>query len=440
MQSAKPEFGERSRVAVGLLHVFAPSWFNRNLSAMTSAPEPKKFSPTHFWVNLAIFLWALAFILLCGRTLVLKIDHHSVFPVFTGAAQNWLQGSPLYTVGSTEEFRYSPLVAAFFIPFQLMEPHLAQFLWRSMNFIIYAGGLWYCCKVGLPRILSLDQRAALFLLVLPLSVGSLNNAQSNPLVIGLLLIAVAAVVQDLWMLSTLAITLATLFKLYPIVLGLLLMLAFPKKITWRLILCLAVGALLPFALQHAHYVIDQYRDWARYLVTEDRQGGAKSDWYRDLRAVWRIYISPMRPGTYLLVEIVTGAMIAALCLLARLRNWPRPLLLSFTLSLACCWMTALGPATESATYILLAPSLAWSMIQADNSFRRIAYSIVFGLFLVSQLAINLPSGRWFRDSLQPLPIAALLFLLILVVEVLWQLAAMRQMTPRLPSVPTSHNV
>jgi hypothetical protein len=407
---------------------------------MTLDHETQESSSTHFWANFSIVLWALAFIFLCGRTLVLKIDHHSVYPVFTGAAENWLQGKPLYTVGSTEEFRYSPLVAAFFIPLREMQPRLGQFLWRSMNFIVYVGGLLYCCKVGLPRILARNQRAALFLFLLPLSIGSLNNAQSNPLVIGLLLIAVAAVMQEFWMLSALAITLATLFKLYPIVLGLLLVLAYPKRLSWRLVVCLAAGALLPFALQHWQYVIDQYRQWAHYLVTEDRQRGPKSDWYRDFRAVWRIYVAPMRPNTYLIVEIAAGAMIALLCLLGRLRNWPRPLLLTFMLSLACCWMTSLGPATESATYILLAPSLVWAMIQADNPPRRIVYSAVFGLFLVSQFAINLPSGRWFRDSLQPLPIAGLLFLLILLVEALWQLAPAREIASRAKSVPTSHNV
>jgi Glycosyltransferase family 87 len=402
---------------------------------MTLDPAPDKTAPTHFWVNLAIGIWSLAFILLCGRTLVLKIDHHSVYPVFTNAAQNWIDGTRLYKVASTEEFRYSPLVAAFFIPLRLLGPRLGQFIWRSLNFLVYVGGLLYCCKAGLPRNLSRNQRAALFILVLPLSVGSLNNAQSNPLVIGLMLIAIAAVVQDMWMLSAIAIALATLFKLYPVVLGLLLMLTFPKKMSWRMILWLAIGAVLPFALQRTDYVIDQYRQWAHYLVTEDRQGGPKSDWYRDLRAVWRIYISPMGQSTYLIVEVATGGMIALLCILGRLKNWPRRLLLTFMLALACCWMTALGPATESSTYILLAPSLVWAIIEAEVEAWRIAYVVVFGLFLVSQLAINLPSGRWFRDSLQPLPIAGLLFLAILVADAVRQLIAV----PPAP-VPTSHNV
>src|SRR6202042_484887 len=102
-----------------------------------------------------------------------------------------------------------------------------QFVWRSMNFGVYVGGLWYCCRVGLPRVLSMNQRAALFLLVLPLSIGSLNNAQSNPLVIGLLLIAIATVLEQLWFLSAIAIALATFFKLYPVVLGLLLVVNYP---------------------------------------------------------------------------------------------------------------------------------------------------------------------------------------------------------------------
>jgi hypothetical protein len=393
-------------------------------------PETPKASPNRFWINLAIILWSIAFLYLCCRPLVQKkMDEHSVYHVFTSAAQNWMQGADLYTVGSTEEFRYSPLIATFFVPFQLMPARLGQFLWRSLNFCTYLIGLLYFLKLGLPKKLRLNQQAAILLLVLPLSIGSLNNAQSNPLVIGMMLIAVGAILQNKWTLSAIAIVLATLFKLYPVVLGLLFILEFPKRFIWRFIVCLAVGALLPFTLQHADYVIHQYMLWTRYLTTEDRQRGPIADWYRDFRAVWRIYISPMTVNTYLIVEIASGAIIAIVCAVGRLKNWPRPVLLTFTLALACCWMTALGPATESATYILLAPSLVFAVVEADTKTFRISYGMVFGLFIISQLAINIPHGRWFRDFLQPLPIAGLLFLIILLADTLRQ-------RPR----PTSNNV
>jgi hypothetical protein len=375
------------------------------------------------WVTIAIVFWVLAFFGLCARTLLLKGVHHSVYPVFTTAAENWMHGAELYVRGGTEEFRYSPLVAAFFIPFHLLPEQIGQFLWRSLNFTVFLGGLWYCCRVGLPRKLTANQQAAVFLLVIPLALGSLNNAQSNPLVIGLLLLAVAWTLREKWTLAAVAVTIATLFKLYPIAVGLLLVLLYPKRFSWRLLLCLAVGALLPFVMQRADYVMGQYASWSHYLVSEDRQRGRISDWYRDFRAVWRVYVAPMSQERYFIVQLAVAALIAGVCLLGRLRNCPKHLLLGFMLSMACCWMTAFGPATESSTYILLAPAVAWTLVESSinptDRWWRIAYGLVFGLFLASQLALNIqPYGPRFRNHMQPLPVAGTLLLLILLADAL----------------------
>ncbi len=389
-----------------------------------------------FWPHLTIILWSIAFLLLCGRTLILKFDRHSVYPVFTMAAANWTTGDSLYVRGGSEEFRYSPLVAATFVPLELLGPRLGEFLWRSANFAALVGGLLYCCRVGLPRIFSSDQIAAVFLLTLPIAGGSLNNAQSNPLVIGLLLLAIAAVADKRWTLSAIAVTIATLFKIYPLSLGLILSLLYPRRFGWRLLVGLAAGFLLPFFLQHYDYVIEQYRSWIHYLSTEDRQRGPITDWYRDFRAVWRIYIGPMHAARYLCVELAVAAVIALICILGRLCNWPQNVLLVMALALCCCWMTAFGPATESATYVLLAPSLALALVESDAAFprarlRRIGYGLVFGLLIASSIAVNIrPRGVWFRDHLQPLPIAGGIFLLLLLIE-----AAIRLAHP-----PTSENV
>jgi hypothetical protein len=381
----------------------------------------RRSKPARFWPQVAILAWTLAYLTLCGRTLLLKHDAHSVYPVFTTAADHWLAGDDLYVRGKIDEFRYSPLIAAAFVPLAMLPERLGHFLWRSINFLTLVIGLWWCCEVGIPRRLTPNQTAAVFLLALPLAVGSLNNAQSNPLVIGLLLIAVAATLQRYWTTAALAITVATLFKVYPLSLGMLLLLLYPARLGWRLVVCLAAGLLLPLLLQHAGYVIDQYHTWLHYMATEDRQHGPIADWYKDFRAVWRIYVSPMSPRAYQGVELAAAAVIAAATLLGRWRGRPEPWLLAMTLALACCWMTALGPATESSTYVLLAPVVAWTLVQADARRHarayRVGYGAVYALFLAAQTALWLGQpGRQFRDRLQPLPIAAAALLFLLLAE------------------------
>jgi hypothetical protein len=389
------------------------------------------------WI--AIIAWSIIFFATCARVLVVKHETHSVYLDFTGGGHHWLNSESLYARGSEHEFRYSPLVAALFVPFDLLPPRIGEFLWRTINFAVFIGGLFYCCRVALPRKLLASEAASIFLLVIPLSVGSLNNAQSNPLLIGLLLIAVAAVMKNRWTLAALAVVIATYFKLYPIAVGLLLVLLYPKRFTWRLLVGLAVGALLPFLLQSASYVIDQYASWSHYLMTEDRQGGPIADWYRDLRAAWRVYIGHMSARQYLHVELAVAAGIAGILLLGAWRRWPRNILLTFLLALACTWMTPLGPATESATYILLAPAIAWMLVLSygDPDARpwRIAYGIVFGMFVVCQAALWFgPHGKWFRDRLQPLPVTGVLFLLVLMAD------AVRRLIATARTLPTSQNV
>ena len=386
-------------------------------------PIPRATPPSRFLINAAIIFWSIAFLVLCVRTLVIKVDTHSVFPVFTSAARNWLNGGDLYVRGRAEDFRYSPIVAAFFVPFDLLPLRVGEFLWRSLNFAVLIGGLLYCCREGLPRRMTLNQKAAVFLLALPMSIGSLNNAQSNPLVMGLMLIAMAAVVEKRWTLCAAAITVATLFKLYPLSLGMLLLLFYPARLSWRLLVGLSVGFLLPFILQRAGYVLNQYAIWVRYLTAEDRQKGPIADWYRDFRAVWRVYVAPMSMRQYMIVQLTVAAIIAVICLIGRSQHRPMHQRLTMLLSLACCWMTVFGPATESATYILLAPIVAWMLVEtyAEPSawLRRIGYELVFGLFIASQCALWFGSrGKWFRDQLQPLPIAGTLLLMLLLVQAL----------------------
>jgi hypothetical protein len=342
----------------------------------------------------------------------------SVYPDFTSAAEHWMERQPLYVRGGTNEFRYSPLIATFFVPFDLLPPKLGEVLWRAINFAAFLGTLWLCCRWWVPYRLTANQTAAVFLLAIPLAVGSLNNAQSNPLVLGLMLLATAAITRRWFTVTAIAIAIATCFKLYPVALGMLLMLRFPWRLGWRLAVCLIAAAVIPFVLQKPDYVMNQYTDWLHYLVSEDRQRGPIGDWYRDLRAVSRIYIHSMPLTTYQLIEVAAGAGIALICLLGLARHWTLRAWAGTALGLGCCWMTVIGPATESATYILLAPTLAWGVVWSQSRGRvwRIAYAVTFLLFLTAQLALNLPNGKFFRDHLQPLPIAGTLLMVLLLVD------------------------
>src|SRR5437016_12914 len=81
-------------------------------------------------------------------------------------------------------------------------------------------------------------------------------------------------------------------------------------------------------------------------------------------------------------------------------------------------MTVFGFAAESSTYILLAPSLAWAVMEArlDRSGRWLSGGLLvsYGLFLAAEVAVWFPIGRQFH-SLGPHPLAALLLLICLLI-------------------------
>ncbi len=91
------------------------------------------------------------------------------------------------------------------------------------------------------------------------------------------------------------------------------------------------------------------------------------------------------------------------------------------LGLTCCWMTVLGPATESNTYILVAPALAWVVLESFLSrrprwFRALAVAS-WALFAAAQMAAWFPHSAEFR-IMGPHVVAGLLLTACLVVAVL----------------------
>jgi hypothetical protein len=368
------------------------------------------------WERLAVGLWSAA--LVAVSALALLSQRHSLCPIFTGAARHWLTGADLYQP-CAEAYRYSPLVAVLFVPLSLLPDPLGGLLWRWLSAAIFVGALAWWCRAVLPRPLTRGQMALLFLLVLPLSVGNLYNGQSNTLLIGLLLAAVAALAPEArprawrFALAGACVALATLFKGYPIALGLLLALIQPRRFGRWLLLALAAGLLLPFLFQRPDYVAEQYIAWLHHLQSNDRHLLPRELWYRDFQLLcWMCHV-PLGSRAYLVVQFLTGAGVAAVCLMARALDRPKRPLLTLLTVLGCCWMTSFGPATESATYILLAPAAAWVVLEAWLERRpapvRGVLLAAYLLLTAAQLANWLPNGRSFQ-ALGPQPLAGLLLL------------------------------
>jgi Glycosyltransferase family 87 len=319
------------------------------------------------WQRLAVGFWLAAVVAVCVRGAV-QPRSHSLYPTYANAAAHWRGGADLYPHGplepGLEPYRYSPLVAASLVPFGLLPDEAGSVLWRLVNAAVLLAGLAAWLRSPLPWKPGKRQRALVYLLVLPLALAGLNNGQTNPLMVGFLLLTVAAAGDGRWNAAALCTALATALKIYPLALGLLLAAAYPRRFAGRLLLAIAVVAALPFLFQRPSYVAGQYAEWLRMLIGDDRKFWPVHVAYRDLWLLFRLTGTPMDPRVYLAIQMLSGAACAALCVAGRLRGWDPATVLTAALVLGTCWMTLCGPATESNTYVLLAPALARGLLAA----------------------------------------------------------------------------
>lgn len=345
------------------------------LEQIIQNPRPKRERGTAFapassaagLIRTAAIVWAIIVAVVCIRAAAQPYKR-TLFTTWSQAGGDWEHGLDLYRDTwrpDQDQFRYSPLTAALLVPFYHLPLRVGGAVWRLLNAAVLLGGFALWLRKA-PLVRTPRQQAILFLLLAPLSLSSLNNGQPNPLIIGLLLAALAAVDGERWSLAAVLIALATAVKVYPLAIGLLLAAAYPRRFALRLLLALALSAVLPFAFQHWDYVYAQYAQWLERLGKDQRWDWPLRMAYRDLWLLIRLFHVPLTPRGYLGVQLLSAAGCAVLCVALRLRGWPRRNVLAAILILGSCWMTLCGPATESSTYVLLAPALAWVVFRAEN--------------------------------------------------------------------------
>jgi hypothetical protein len=254
---------------------------------------------------------------------------------------------------------------------------------------------------------------------LPLSIGNLNNGQASPLIIALLLCGCLSVLDQRWTLAAGCIAVATFFKIYPLAIGLLLAVIEPRKLTWRLVLGVLILGSLSLVLQRPDYVISQYEDWWRSLGADQRRVSTELGSWRDAWLLLRIAHVPITVGAYAILQAV-AALAAAVYCWWRSKHWNRAAVVWCVFSTGCLWITLFGPSTELATYIFLAPVVAFAcakvltpVIQKRQPFGWLQFLSVaaYGLLLLAE-ALNawVPVIRQnnYLHAIQP--VAALFFL------------------------------
>jgi len=371
------------------------------------------------WESAAIAAFATLVLGVVVR-LLLENDprHNNVYlKVFATAAQDFLAGRDLYLApGMNGGFRYPPLGAALLVPFAVCGPVLGSILWRLANVAVLVIGVRAVLRAGLPFVLSSRERALVLGVLTVSAIASVNNGQTNPLVLGLMLLATAATLKARTMSAAGSMSLATTCKVYPFAYGMVLATLRP-----RLWLGLGLGLLLlvalPYALQRADYVTAQYRHLYELLAAEDRTANLGES-YRDLHLIAATLHVPLPARLYFALQVFGGFAIVCVAWWRRRCGAAAADVSTFAAAATLLWFLLLGPATEKATYLWIAPPLSWALITAarDGSGLRlcIAGSALL-LVVIDNLPLGLPRQLPLLRCLQPF--AACLVSLELVLRV-----------------------
>jgi hypothetical protein len=230
-------------------------------------------------------------------------------------------------------------------------------LWRVLAAGTFLWGLGALLRSGVFHRIPRAFHGLVFIGVLPLSIGNIDNAQANPLIAGLIMLAIAALQRESLWLCAVAIGIATTFKIYPVAVALLLCVLRPRRLGWRLALVIMVLAALPFAFQAPHYVAGQYAAWMRTRLADDRFQYPAKDAPLDLwYLLVRVGVLPVSESAYAAFQLLAAAALAALIWRQKRGDVALRDSLASLFLLGCVWMLLLGPATENQTYVVLAPA------------------------------------------------------------------------------------
>jgi hypothetical protein len=329
--------------------------------------------------------YALALWLALGVALTIRTLHrpgsHTNFPLFACGADHFWNDQPLYArYEALDYFRYPPPAALLFTPFARVGLVAGGILWAWVSLIVYGAGFWSFARHVLPVRWS-DTRLAVYLgLGLLGGLRGLWNGQSNALIVGLLLLGIAALARQRWWHSALLLAAATAIKPITLAVVLLLVVLQPLRLGPRLAVLLLIFFAVPFAARPAATVMTHYHDWIEHVSAT---GSERWPGFRDAWTVWLVALhtsagepglpaltEPLKSPAYRTVQLTAAAAALLWCLWLRRREHDTRARLAQVASIGLAWSMLFGPAVEHATYVFMAAVLGWAMLDETSAWRR----------------------------------------------------------------------
>ena len=357
----------------------------------------------------ALALWTVPMVVI-GIMVAVQPMKRTVMPLYHAAAANWWAHQDLYT--GPKGMNYLPHFAILFSPFHLLPLRVCDVLWRFCAAGMLAGGVWRIVR----RLSgSAPERPFLWatLMTMPLCMNALRNGQANATFAGVVLLAIATLLERRWWIAAGLMILAVAVK----PLGLVLVLLAPviyAPLRWRLLIGLVAFAIFPFLFGSPDYVIAQHRAAMANLqscaeVTQHR--------FADINGILRTFGTPLPPEASKIVRVLAGGFTLALWWLGA-RRVDEPLRGLWLYALTTVYLMLFNPMNEENSYVILAPALGlWGVFFLFDAAGTAPHCLGWCLAAMAWTMALLPNLLWpfFRNKFALFwhPLMAIVFVVLL---------------------------
>ena len=348
--------------------------------------------------------------------------HYNNFLIFRQAFVHLLEGRDLYLNFPAEHFDnflYSPTFAALMAPFARLPTWLGLVVWDLAVAAILVAG------VRSTPGLDARARALLVWFILPEFIGSAQSSQTNPAIVGLLLLTLAMAERQRAWAAALFLALAGYVKLFPLAAGLLFLL-YPERV--RLVLWTAawmvVLAALPLLFVSPDQLAWQYANWWRLHTTSTHAAGIGLSLAGILQSWFGLQpprgVLPAAGGLLMLLPLTNTRAFSRL-----------PFRAAF-LGAILMWMIAFNHLSESPTFVIAMAGIGlWYFSQEGTPAHRVLLWLAF--LLVSVTYSDLVPGSIRDRYIHPYALKGLM------VAVIWGVAVV-ELTLRRGRAPPPRSV
>lgn len=317
----------------------------------------KKISPKRY----AILLWIIYILVVAAFKFNTAPSPGNVYNIYLQAGIDWLNKASIYDSG---RFLYYPFTAIFFTPFKYLPFNIGGAIWRSINIIIFALGVFHITK-------NEKQFLTTSIVALILSWAAARHGQATLAMAGFMLVACSLIERKNFARASVFLALATLVKPLSIVLVLLALALYPKTIPYTLSYIILFIAIC-FFLTDSSYLLEQLKEFPEVLKSAvDRSDENKFLHIFSLLNLFNLSFNSTG-------QTITRAILALVTLYLSY-NLTKKLsknsaIIIYTLSSS--YILLLGAGTEKNTYALFAPVIGFYCYNYLNEKKLKSFALV----------------------------------------------------------------